>query len=245
MVATQNIALGLALAALACTASTAGAVCVTFDGSVGSRTASASFSASGADLVITLRNLSVTPASSASELLTGVFFNINGASESFTRVSAAISNTPIGPANPNNAVLGNWGFKSGLVGVPGGVAYGLGSTQLGLFGPNETFPTSGTQGYVSNSDDSVIPGGLDDTSSGSPGGPLAGPSSGSYTAVFTLSNLSSAFSPSLISNVRFQYGTALTDPSIPGAYLTTVPLPGAAGAGLATFALIFSRRRRR
>lgn len=206
---------------------------------VGTRSASASFDTIGTNLVVTLSNISALDAMVPIDVLTGVFFDVAGAPLSLTRVSAIVpmgSVVHFGPTDPGNVVGGEWAYKGGIAG-PRGADYGISSSGLGLFGPGDRFPGNDLQPPAS-------PNGLeygittmgDNVATGNT--PMTGANALiQHQVVFTLSGLPLGFDPmASISNVSFQYGTALDEPNIPA--------PAGVVSMLALAGLAQARRRR-
>lgn len=201
---------------------------ITFTGASAHRAASVSFEASGADLIVTLTNTSTEDALVPVDILTGVFFDIGGAPLSLTRTSAVLAPGSVvhfGPVDPGNVVGGEWAYQAAL-GGPGGRDYGIGSAGFGLFGPGDLFPGTDLQPPTS-------PNGLEYGITSFGDNPATGntPVTGSEaliqnSVVFTLTGLPGGFDPnSLIQNVLFQYGTDLSEPSIPGVPEPTTAMP--------------------
>jgi hypothetical protein len=202
----------------------ASAYTYTYDG------ASVDFEASGTSLIVTLSHIDMNDVLVPIDVLTGVYFTLSG-DPTLTPVSAEIATGSVlfGSDGGGN-VGGEWAYNDGLVGAPGGADEGISSTGLGLFGaPN--FNGSNLQG----------PDALDGlqygiTSAGDD--PLTGntPVTGMYAliqneVVFTLGGLPVEGQLPGISNISFQYGTALSPVPEP----TTMLLLGAGLVGLAGF----------
>ena len=199
-----------------------------FTGSSGALSASADFSSSGTNLVVILTNTSSADVLVPANVLTAIFFDVAGVGV-LTRVSGVLtvgSTVFFGGTDPGGVVGGEWAYASSLVGAPGGSTEGISSAGFGLFGPGDLFPGSDLQSPAS-------PDGLqygitsagDDTSTGN--APVTGDNALIKNSVtFTLDGLPSGFLPSgqNITNVSFQFGTALTEPNIPGRD-TQVPEP--------------------
>jgi hypothetical protein len=183
---------------------------VSFGFTSGGLGASADFSIVGGNLQVVLTNTGSGDVLIPIDVLTGVFFDVNGVGN-LTPVSALLSGGSVvffGPSN-GGIVGGEWAYKSGLVGAPAGTE-GISSSGLGLFGPGDRFPGDNLQGP----DD---PDGLqygitstgDNTATGN--APVTGDNALIQNRVtFILSGLPSE-SGLDITNVVFQYGTALTD----------------------------------
>ncbi|MBX3407810.1 MAG: hypothetical protein KF869_13710 [Phycisphaeraceae bacterium] len=213
-------------------------------GTIGELAASADFTIDGANLVVRLSNISSADVTIPAQVLTAVFFNIDGGAVSLTPLSAVLAEGSVvhfGPDGGGN-LSGEWAYRSGLVGAPWGSSYGISSSGLGLFGPPDLFPGPNLEGPLS-------PDGLnygitsmsDNISSGNAavtgGFPLI-----RHEVVFTLSGLPADFDLERIGNVSFQYGTSLTEPNVP---TFEIPAPGAASLLMIGGALSAGGRRRR
>lgn len=221
-----------------------GATPITFTGSSGDLSASVTFDTSGTDLIVTLTNTSTADVLVPADVLTAVFFNIDG-DPSLTPISAKICATCtvfFGGTDPGGVVGGEWAYNPDLSsGSLPGVNQGISSVGLGLFGPGDRFPGNNLQGPNS-------PNGLQYGITSAGDGPTTGntPVTGSNAliqnqVIFTLSGLPIDFDPSTsISNVFFQYGTSLTEPRIPGEPQIPIPEPTSLlllGSGLVGFGL--------
>jgi hypothetical protein len=190
---------------------------ITFSASSGSLAASASFETTGTQLIITLENTSSQDALVPTDILTGLFFDVNGSSPALTRVSAIVPNGSavlFGTTDPGNVVGGEWAYRAGLLG-PAGTTYGISSAGLGLFGPGDRFPGANLQGPADPDGLQYgITSAADDPATGNT--PVTGANALiKYSVEFILSGLPEGFDPlTAIDNVNFQYGTALSDPLI-------------------------------
>lgn len=195
-----------------------------FSASIGTRAASVTFDTQGTDLVVTLANTSLHDAMVPVDVLTGIFFDVSGSSLTLTRTSAVVPVTsavfhgPVDLVTPGGGAMGvggEWAYKSAISG-PGGRDYGISSAGFGLFGPGDLFPGTDLQPPTS-------PDGLQYGITSAGDDPFTGnaPMTGSNALirneiVFRLGGLPVGFDPSArIQNVLFQYGTGLSEPSIP------------------------------
>lgn len=234
----------ISVAVVACALSVAAgsASAVVFTGSSGSHAGSVEFTMSGTSLIVRLTNTSSADVLVPVDVMTGVFWDVSGSGVSLGRTSAVLgagSTVVFGGTDPGNVVGGEWGYKSGLSGGPGGRDYGISSAGLGLFGPGDVFPGTNLQGPTT-------PDGLqygivsagDNSATGNT--PVTGTNALiKNQVVFTLSGLPSNFDLGRIHKVWFQYGTKLDE----GGYEGNVPTPGAL-ALLGMGGLLAARRRR-
>jgi hypothetical protein len=188
------------------------------------RAAQAVFDISGTTLTVTLTNTSTADVLFTNELLTAVFFNINGVG-ALTPVSALLnigSTVLSGWPNGGGNVGGEWAYGSGLVGAPGGATEGISSSGFGIFGagnfpagatPLTTPPPSlgGGEYAITSAGDNLS------THNSADADPSANPIIKNSVG-FTLTGDFTKFTD--ISNVSFQYGTDLSEPNVP------VPEPG-------------------
>jgi hypothetical protein len=238
---------------------------ITFTGGSGNLAATVKFDNDGAgNLVVTLTNTSTVDEDTRADVLTALFFD-SSVALTLTRVSAELNTAGSGSEVIGNGGLtrptplgvgGEWAYKP--VSGPHDTDYGISSVDLGsLFGAGDRFIT--TDGFNLQGADS--PGGVDfgveygivgtafnpaDDAVG-----LAGRGVIKNSVVFKLSGISDTFDPStIISNVWFQYGTALTDPHVeglpPGGRVVAVPVPPSLVLmGLGGIGLVARRFRRR
>ena len=208
------IVIGLSLAA----ASAVHAAPIVFSGSdVSGRAASVSFDASGTDLLITFTNTSVNDVLVPVDVLTAVFFNVGGnpALGRTSALSGGLTLLGTGTVSPSGTNVGSeWAYLNGLSAY--GANSGISSVGLGIFGPANRFDT------VGNLSGPASPNGLqygitsagDNSSTGNAA--VTGTELTKNSVSFVLSGLPLGFTTSSITNVTFQYGTSLTEPSVPG-----------------------------
>ncbi len=174
--------------------------------------ASANFARSGSDLIVTLTNTGTADVMVPTDVLTAVYFDVAG-NPALTRSSAMVPVTSevyeIGSGalvTPGDRVVGGeWAFL---------IANGISSTGLGIFGPGDLFPGANLQGPSSPDgvQFGIIPT-ADNLTTGNGG--ISGSWMIRNTAVFTLGGFN--LEPNTaISNVVFQYGTALDEPQYTG-----------------------------
>jgi hypothetical protein len=234
-------------AAVCAAAGSANADMVLARGSSGSGLdATVMFQAVGSDLYITLKNTSLSDVLVPSDLLTGVFFDITGDSLELAAQGAVLDAESIvrwGSSEPDGSVGGEWAFRGGLSGAPGGAAYGISTAGFGLFGPHDSFPGANLDGQ--NGPQGMNYGLLslgDDPLTGN--APVTGGNALIQSGVvFHLSGLPAGFDPGRIANVSVQYGTSLSQPSFVTP-ITSVPAPGGLVAMAIGGALVARRRRR-
>lgn len=220
----------------------AGATPITFNGSSGSLAASATFDTSGSNLVITLTNTSASDVLVPSQILTAVFYEVGGSLLGLNSAIGSVALTPgsavaFGGTDPGGVVGGEFAYAEGIGGSsPNGARYGVSSAGFGIFG-GATFP--GT-----NLDPPPAIDGLNYgiTSAGDNLGTGNGAVTGGTPLIknsvtITLPGLPGGFDPSsVISNIWFQYGTAIDE----GGFS-----PEPATVSLLAVVAMFALRRRR
>jgi hypothetical protein len=187
-----------------------------FSGSLNNRAARAEFVYGDGSLQVTLTNTSPDDVLVPSEVLTAVFFDVDPL-VTFTRVSAMLasgSEVFFGLTDPGGVVGGEFAFNSGLSGAPGNAVLGLSSSGFDLFGPPDLFP--GTDLQEPESPDGIqygITSAGDDMTTGNT--PVTGTNALIKNSVVFQLTYEEPANPLRIYNVWFQYGTDLTEPSIP------------------------------
>jgi PEP-CTERM motif-containing protein len=225
--------------AVAATPLTTRASSITYSFSSGGLGASADFVRSGSNLIVTLTNTGTADALVPTDILTAVFFDVAG-NPALTRSSAMVPVTSevyeIGNGSlhtPGDRVVGGeWAFR---------ISNGISSTGLGIFGTGDLFPGPNLQGPAGPDgvQFGIIPL-LDNLTTGNGG--ISGSWMIRNAAVFTLGGFT-AEPNTAISNVVFQYGTALDEPQYSG----QVPEPSSlvlAALGCVGMAILGRRRRR-
>jgi hypothetical protein len=207
----------LAAALLPMLAAPAAWAALTFSGSQGTLSASASFEIVGGKLQVVLTNTSANDALVPSDLLSGVYFNLAGGAGQLTPFSATAGGITYLNGAQKDAfsvagqnVGGEWDYEAishaSLPGLNAGISSsGVGSIwdQPGFGGPNLGGPivVDGMQYGITSAGDNVATGnnGLLDNEI-------------TKNSVIFLLDIANGFSLSSISNVTFQYGTSLEQP---------------------------------
>lgn len=219
----------------------------------GNRAAEADFDIVSGNLQVTLTNTSTFDTLVPVDVLTALYFDIAG-NPALSATSAVLApSSSIIYDTPATDVGGEWAYRQGIGSgvLPGDQAYGISSTGLGVFGPPNLFGGTNLAGPVS-------PGGLqygivsagDDPATGN-GGITGSGGLIKNSVIFTLSSLPQSFSLDSISNIRFQYGTSLMEPSFPPNNPPTdgppvVPEPSSFvlfGIGIAGLGTVIRRRK--
>jgi len=169
--------------------------------------ASAEFSVSGNTLTVVLTNTNAESIAKyvPSDTLCAVFFDVAG-NPALVYASAVAATLRNGTTvtGPDEDITAEWFYKQNSGGLGQGVAqsYGLGTAGYGIF------PTSGGQqfGY------GIMDNGFDGTNGNNP---VNGQTFAQNSVTFSLT-FAGALSENDISNVRFQWGTALNEGSLTG-----------------------------
>ena len=194
------------------------------------REATALFSVSGSDLIVTLTNSSSSDVMVPVDVLTGVFFNSSVDITGMSKDSAVVGPTSTvhfdsdDTVGAGDSVASEWAYRDDLSqGFSGTtVQYGISSTGLGLFADGDRFdlsspslddpdaPNGLNYGILSAGDD-ITTGNQKVTGGGSNEVPLI-----KNAVVFTLGGVGAGFDPmTQLSDVVFQYGTDLSEPHLP------------------------------
>ena len=217
---------------------------ITFNATVGARSASATFDTSGTNLIVTLTNTATGDVGVPTDVLTAVFFDITG-NPALTRVAGELAPGSFvqedgQPNTTPSPIGGEYAYRGGGATLAHGAEQGLSAVGFGVFGPPDLFP-GGDVGGQANPPDGLDFGLVPATDNPTTHNGGADRVLVNDSVVFTLGGLPGGFNPATsISNVTFQYGTGLNEPSVGGVpEPTTVALIGAATTGL------LMRRRRR
>jgi hypothetical protein len=191
------------------------------------RSASALFSLSGSNLIMQLLNDSSADSWVPTDVLTGLFFNLTGAS--LNPISAMLGEGSViyDLATSSKNIGGEWAFGSKLNIGSTNYGYGVSAAGLGLFGPKDRFDTAsnlaGTEN-IGGLDFGIVTAG-DNPQTGN-GGLDRNLIKGSTVFTFGLSNLTADFDlAKSLSNLRFQYGTNTSEPSFSGVLNNPVSNP--------------------
>jgi len=196
--------------------------------SQGSRAAQADFEVVGGNLQVTLTNTSTFDTLVPVDVLTALYFDISG-NPSLSANSALVgAGSSIIYDSATSDVGGEWAYRQGISSgtLPDNQAYGISSTGLGIFGPGDLFGGANLAGpWSPNGLQYGIVSAGDNPASGN-GGITGSGGLIKNSVVFKLSSLPPAFSLDSISNIRFQYGTNLSEPSFQWTPGGPNPAPG-------------------
>jgi len=181
--------------------------------------ASATFAVSNLDLIVTLSNLGTFDPSVPADILTSIFFKING-DPALTPVSAELGPDASVIAHPlpigfDGDVGGEWAYRNNLTGAPLGANEGISTIGLKWFKTKDLFPGPNLQGPKAPAGVRFGVTTIDDLYGNNKGG-LKNQGLIQAEVIFTLASLPEGFEYTDISNVTFQYGANLKQPDILG-----------------------------
>jgi hypothetical protein len=196
------------------------------------------------NLTVKLTNDATYDPNDPGDILTAVFFTLTG-NPTLAAVSAVLAPGSAvkgngGLTDPGGVVGGEWAYASSV--NTNGANQGTSSAGLGIFGPANLFPGSNLEGPVS-------PDGVQygiSTAFDAPGndnGGIAGVGLITNAVVFTLGQWPASLNLADISNVSFQYGTALSEPNVPGVLIPEPSTGMLAMAGICLLGLLNRKRR--
>jgi hypothetical protein len=181
--------------------------------------ASATFTVSNLDLVVTLSNTGTFDPINANDILTGIFFTIDGDLKLTPESAELASDSSVIdhrlPLGFTGDVGSQWAYRNDLVGGTNGTNEGISSTSLKWFSAKDLFPGEKIKGFGSLGGISFGITTLADLG-GHDRGDLKNQALTQNSVVFTFSGLPDDFSISDISNVSFQYGTSFKAPDLIG-----------------------------
>jgi hypothetical protein len=238
---TNGLKRALLIGAMALGGAVGNANAVLISATNGTLSASANFSINGSgQLVVVLTNTGVNDVLAPGNVLTAMFFDLNGVG-TLTPLSAALSGGSVAfyASLPAGGVGAGWQYEDGRSGLPNGQTEGISASGFGVFGPNGNF---GSPAVTLNGIDFGLLSAGDNTGTGNGGITSGGPLIKDQIT-FTLSGLPVGFTDADLTNdltnVAFQYGTALgqptTEPCIGSCGPATTPepsMPLLLGAGL-------------
>jgi PEP-CTERM motif len=214
---------------------TAWASAITYSGSSGNLSASATFSLTGNTLTVTLTDTSSSDVLVPADVLSAVWFDVTHA---LTPSSANLNGSSVYYGSLLNVGDG-WGYYSGLAGSGQGKNDGITAAGFGIGGGHSNFSAAHTG--LDGIDYGLLSAG-DNTSTGNTGvlghGPLI-----LNSAQFVLTAPTGFALSELGKTVVFQYGSALTEPSYAG--YSPTPEPGTLallGSGIIGLAGVLRRK---
>lgn len=213
---------------------------LTMSGSSGSKAASVQLNLSGDSLTVVLTNTSLADVMFPADVLTAVFFHIDGAPVSLTPVSAVLTagSSVILDSQPVGGVVGGeWAYLGSLTesGILSGSNHGISSSGLGIFG-GPSFPGDNLDGPAAvNGLQYGLTSAGDNPATGN-GGIMGSGGLIKNSVTFTFSGATGLSLPQ-VRSAYFLYGTAVGE----GGF--AVPTPGVT-ALLGISATLASRRRR-
>jgi len=213
--------------------------------------ATAEFTLVGNQIKVVLTNTYAVATTQPNQILTALFWDV-ASNPSWTAGTANLtagSTWVNDPHNTHESAGKHWAYRHGAMDIDptSGVSYrnyGLSATGLGLFGDNDAFETGGSNPVLNGADYGIT----GNAGSTLPGG---GPHSDALicnSMTFFLNGAASNFDLETIGNVRFLWGTNVSEFQGDGGsgnhFFTPAPEPATMGLAALAVSGAFARRRR-
>lgn len=234
-----------------CLATSTASADIMFNFAQGNLAANATFSKSGDNLTITLRNTATVDVANPTDVLTGLFFDIAGPAALLTRVSAlleSLTGTPVLFASGTNQPFTGYNGTNGDVGSEVGYRTGASTQQAGIgdhaighVGMEDFLgvqfmgaPTRFDSNDANNLQGPLSPNGIEyglvnSTYTGGGNNPVNGPNALITNGMIYTFTGFAGFNESDISNIRFNYGTEFNP---------VIPAPPAVLLGILGFSMV-------
>jgi hypothetical protein len=200
--------------------------------------ASATFTVSNLDLVVDLSNDATFDPNDDEDILTGIFFSIDGAPH-LMPVSAMVGDDSLVidhklPVGFDGNIGTQWAYQSTLKNAPQDANEGISSTSLKWFKSKDEFPGPKLKGAAGFGGISYGLTTLFDTPVNNRGN-IKNDALVQNDIVFTFADLPPNFSVSEISNITFQYGTSVKAPEL---FILNQTIPEPSPLALVTLAIL-------